>query len=531
MLTAIQKTGIDFLLEQLRKLNSGNEPDPLPANADMGLSDCYKELLKFRDKEKQLPITEFINSLDLALVVEDKSGNIILSNEKYQQLLELKNNHTEIQHHKEIKPIRPKQITGRRAPADPNEKQTDQALLPEGSESIMVIGSRRYIRSRKVLKKIGYITSYSEITGFKKVEDELKSSKSNLRAAIDAANQAILLLDRQGRIVVANKSVSFYALLMGIKTRLTKGTNVFETLTEPYKTYIGAPFKRALKGEVLEFEREIPTAVGRLFFFATYAPVKANEKQVTGVVISFFDVTEKRKIQERSVELIRKRARMKEERVRLAALIQGQETERKRLARDIHDGLGQMLTAIRLQIEMADPVSLGMEEEESLKNIKNNIRNTIAEARRIAHDLMPSVLEDFGLSAALKLLINQYKKSSGIEIQFVESKKASAKTEQGHQLKIALYRIVQEALSNIVKHSGATQCMVALNHHIQNISLNIRDNGNNFTYPLKNGQGLGILSMKERAELLNGKFFIEAGEHNSCHIQVVIPIKPRYGKN
>ncbi len=530
---ATYKTALEFITAQIRRINLGEAPELLPPGSDTATKACYRELLKLTQQapeqlQESLSLSVF-DALETAIVAYNKKGNLIYRNKAYQRLYPtaLARKIQPGLHIGEVLEMLYQQGMAAASGMDKEEffRLRLDSFGKEETDVQVLIANKWYNRTTRVLPDGGSVTTITDISSVKRTEEQLRQSKANLRAAIDASNQAILLIDRSGNVVVANKTVNFYILLLGIQQKLNQGENIFEFLPQPYNALLKESFLRVLEGESIEFEREIDSRLGKLIFSVSYSPVRVHNGEISAVVISFFDVTEKRKIQDRSLELIRKRSKMKEERVRLAALIQGQETERKRLALDIHDGLGQMLTAIRLQIEMGDNARTGIKGE-ALKSIQHNIRNTIIEARRIAHDLMPSVLEDFGLSAALKLLINELNKKNKVVISYSEKNRSGRKINESHQLKITLYRIVQEALSNILKHSDATQCTISLVYHVQNVALQISDNGTKFKWPLKTGKGLGVISMKERTQLLKGKFFIEAGSQQNCIIQVVIPLKP-----
>jgi signal transduction histidine kinase len=228
-------------------------------------------------------------------------------------------------------------------------------------------------------------------------------------------------------------------------------------------------------------------------------------------------------LEERRIDLMQKNMQMKEERIRIAAVLTGQENERKRLSRELHDGIGQMLTAIKLKFEMIDYSTVNDPIlEEKLNDIKTNIRKTIFETRKISQDLMPSALEDFGFSSALRVLTEEFSLIKGIKVVFKDRK---LKNELPSEVRISLFRIVQEALANITKHSDAKKVTVEVAEADGVVSLFIKDNGT--TFRLEDiGKGLGINNMRERTELLNGLFIIKNTEENGCEISISIPLQP-----
>lgn len=209
---------------------------------------------------------------------------------------------------------------------------------------------------------------------------------------------------------------------------------------------------------------------------------------------------------------------------------QAQEEERRRIARELHDDLGQQLSALKFNIEVfEDTVATGDRKVRSkLKHIKQQIDNMIVAIRRISADLHPSALDDFGLVIAIKLLSKEFEKVHHITTTF-DSKDSQLERYDPH-VEIALYRIAQEALANVAKHARANSVTLQLTHRDNNVALTIEDNGKGIdAAKLKNGKGsghgLGLISMKERAEHLGGALRFESGPDEGTKIHVEIPLQ------
>lgn len=200
-----------------------------------------------------------------------------------------------------------------------------------------------------------------------------------------------------------------------------------------------------------------------------------------------------------------------------SALIEGQEKERERLARELHDGLGQMLTAIRLRI------GLLKEDTQSKKDIQKIIDDTISELRRISNNVMPAVLIDFGLEAGLKSLVDYSGKLYQLPIQLSYISypyKSIAKNK--FDITISLYRIAQEAINNAVKYSNMTRIDIYVEETEDELIMSIEDDGVGFDINKKNtGKGLG--NMSERAKLIDGKFQIESNSGGTS-ITICVPL-------
>ncbi|GAB3168072.1 ATP-binding protein [Telluribacter humicola] len=214
------------------------------------------------------------------------------------------------------------------------------------------------------------------------------------------------------------------------------------------------------------------------------------------------------------------------EKIRSAALLEGQEEERRRFARELHDGIGQMLTGVKLHAEKLKQVPFPEEKQRKrFEDLRELIQETIQTTRQVSFNLMPSVLSDFGLEAGLQLLSDQVARSSGLEIYFEgsgEDKRLPPAAE------IGLYRIVQEALHNAVKHARAKVIEVKLKRYKGKITLSIEDDGKGFNPREigKNGKegqiGSGIENMRTRASLLGGEMKLSSRPGKGTKILVII---------
>lgn len=198
-----------------------------------------------------------------------------------------------------------------------------------------------------------------------------------------------------------------------------------------------------------------------------------------------------------------------EQRIRSLAIIEAQENERRRISRELHDGLGQLLSAAKLNIGMIEfAQNQGKDRAgEIIKQIDTIISKAIVEARRIAHDLRPTTLDDFGLIPALRILCQEFSKLTGIKVKFQVSQlleRIEPKVE------IAIYRIIQESFNNISKYAEASDVSLDLYRKDNFVYVRVKDNGIGFDVEASNkskktGHGFGLLNMKERAELVGGK--------------------------
>ena len=205
---------------------------------------------------------------------------------------------------------------------------------------------------------------------------------------------------------------------------------------------------------------------------------------------------------------------------KVSSLIDGQEMERQRLSRDLHDSLGQSILAVKIKLEQAKSANIE-KNQQIINETLELIRNTIYEIRNISNDLMPPVLEAFGVEYGLKNLCKDTSANTGISISF---KCENIPESLDKKLQIYLYRISQEAINNITKHSQATEASIKITCVDNNIFLNIADNGKGFDSNKINIQGNGILNIKQRVELLKGECSLLTSIGKGTRISIKIPI-------
>ncbi len=199
------------------------------------------------------------------------------------------------------------------------------------------------------------------------------------------------------------------------------------------------------------------------------------------------------------------------------SLITGQENERKRLSRELHDGLGPLLTGLKLTVQSAK-----MEPEEK-KQVKKLIDETITEIRRMTYNIMPQSLIDFGVGKALINLVDMVKKAGISDISFDNSLK-DEHSKINSDINICLFRVTQELINNTLKHANATKIRMSLTEFDDKICLYYADNGSGFD--IKNVKlGSGLRNLKERIEVFNGYLSI-VSQSTGTEVEVEIPLKP-----
>ena len=211
-----------------------------------------------------------------------------------------------------------------------------------------------------------------------------------------------------------------------------------------------------------------------------------------------------------------------------ARLVDVQEQERRTLARELHDEVGQALTAAKMDIGIALRAELEPRVRSALEEARDLSDQTLRSVRDMSQLLHPSALDDFGLPATLTAYLRNFAHRTGIRAQLAET----METRLAPDIEMCVYRIVQEALSNIARHSGATACTVSLNSGGGMLRLMIEDNGRGVGLPanrLSSGRGLGLIGMRERAQALGGTFNIKPRDGGGTIVMVALPLEAATG--
>ncbi|MFC4736946.1 sensor histidine kinase [Bacillus daqingensis] len=205
-------------------------------------------------------------------------------------------------------------------------------------------------------------------------------------------------------------------------------------------------------------------------------------------------------------------------------IIQAQEEERKRLSREIHDGPAQMMANVAIRSEIVERVldKQGIEQaRQEIRDMKSMVKDSLAEVRRIIYDLRPMALDDLGLLPTLGKYLKNVEERSGITI---ELRNMGREIRYPTDMEVAIFRFVQEAVNNAVKHADPTLIQVKLDVKDHLVTAVIRDNGRGFDLDKKKEGSFGLIGMKERINMLDGKISIDSKKGKGTLIIVQIPV-------
>ena len=360
--------------------------------------------------------------------------------------------------------------------------------------------------------------------------NRMEKSYNELREINFALDKATYLVktDPDGRIIYANDKYCYltkYAM-SELRNKLVFYNNmggresvIYDHIRDPQKK------QEVWQDEVFDYASD-----GTAFWLdVTLIPVFDNAGSLYQYLVIGNDITNRKNAERENRMLTEEKIRRHavEQRIKSYAIINGQEKERKRVAAEIHDGIGQMLTSLRMKLEQIEDRADTPDPEVVMVNTM--LSKLITETRRICSDLLPSVLEDFGLQSAIEDLVKTCTESDRKMEFLLESN--MRQTSLSRELEISVYRILQESLNNVIKHAQASRVEIYIDISGEYLNLMVKDNGKGFFF---DGQQLhlknlarkmnGIRGMKERAELLGGSFSISAEPGKGTIIQSEIPL-------
>ena len=345
------------------------------------------------------------------------------------------------------------------------------------------------------------------------IVEQLRVSEENYRQLFENANDAIWVHDRDGRIVVANKVCT---KLMGYTEQELIGMNVRGLLSPESLRAAREVRDKLLKGEVLEaYEQELVKKDGTVGVMKLASSlVTTRDGQVIGFKHIARDITEEKRMQDNL-------------RFYLQQITKAQEEERKRIARELHDDTTQELVALSRLLDTLGDGSERLSEQavERLDELQTRVDRIIRSVRRFSQDLRPSILDDLGLVAALESIADDLTEQHGIATQV---KVTGEQRRLSPEKELLLFRIAQEGLRNVWRHSQASTASVAVEFGQNKLRIVVQDNGKGFQLPMRLGDlaaagQLGLAGMHERAQLIGGTMTVESALGKGTTITATVP--------
>ena len=344
------------------------------------------------------------------------------------------------------------------------------------------------------------------------IESQLKQSENRYFSTVNSISDSVITVDRAYCISYMNPSaeaVTQWILRDAIGKSVMEVLNLRNDFTQekhvnPIQCSMGQGNLNRMPDDLVVIGQkglEIPIGESSL------SPLLDNKGNFIGLIIVFKNLTER---------IAHNKLVQEMERHQMAALIEGQERERARIAKDLHDGLGQMLNAIKMTVGMMNP------ELTDTVGLSRQLDEAIQESIRISENLLPAKLRDFGLATSLRSFCADIRKATHSQI-FFENHGTDFKMNQSQ--KVNFYRIAQEAVNNAIKHSDAKSISVQLNEEQDFIRLSVEDDGSGIlpSSSTSSRSRNGLVNMRDRANIMGGKFTIESDPHRGTMVIVEVP--------
>jgi PAS domain S-box-containing protein len=348
--------------------------------------------------------------------------------------------------------------------------------------------------------------------------DELQTAHRLTRDILAGAGEGIIVFDSSLRYAMWNR---FMEQVTGLPATDVLGHKPWELFPELRKIGIERLLERALRGELVRssdlFIRHRETG-RKAWAYGLFGPRRDAEGRIIGVIGLLRDVTERK---EREAELERSRERLRQHSAHLQS---GVEAERARIAREIHDELGARLTALRMGLSECAAELPDAENGSAarMKGIIDQVNEAIRTVRSIATRLRPSILDTFGLWEAIEWQAQEFEERTHIACSL--ALEADDITLSG-ECATAVFRIVQEALTNAARHAKATEVRIAAEYDDKRLVIEVRDNGQGISEAALNQRNtFGLVSMEERARIYGGNVVIGNAPGGGAAVVLALPL-------
>ncbi len=348
-----------------------------------------------------------------------------------------------------------------------------------------------------------YLALRTEVTEYKRIKDELRNSMNELydfKFALDESS-IVAITDRRGTITYVNDKfceISKY----NREELIGRDHNILNSGFHP-KDFFRSLWKTIGSGEVWKGEIKNKAKDGSYYWVdTTIVPFLDDDRKPYQYLAIRNEITERKRVEQELQQM-------------MTRLLHVQEEERKKVSRELHDGIGQSLYSLLITINR-----LGTETDHPLmEQLQSSVTELIEDIRGISWELRPSLLDDLGLMPALRSFFNRYSQHYGIKVEF----KSEISQRYDVLIETTIYRIVQEALTNVRKYAEVSEVFVTILKKEKKIQVFVRDEGKGYD-PNLSPKGVGLFSMEERAKAINGQLTINAKPGEGTEVILSIPI-------
>ena len=372
----------------------------------------------------------------------------------------------------------------------------------------------------------GMVIYFYDDTLRKETEAALQQSEKRFRDLIQNLGIGVVVQNEKGIVNISNKAAQ---VILGLPEDKIIGShsseNRWEVINEEGHSFpreehpaarvftTGKPVRDVVMGVIR------PLLGDRVWLLVNADPSFDQSGKIQSVVVSFLDITEQKRLSRELVE-----QEINKQKLLTQATIDGQEKERLEMGKELHDNIKQNLNTTRLYLEVAREKASGPVKE-MIEFSHRSLAGIIDKIRALSQSLVPPTLGDIGLVESIQDICDSLKRTHKFKIHFFHRHFI----EEGvpENMRLMLFRITQEQVNNIIRHSDAIIIQIKLESDAEYINLSIADNGKGFD-PANIKKGLGFTNIMNRASLFNGLVEIEAAKGKGCRLSVNIPLKPSH---
>ena len=395
-----------------------------------------------------------------------------------------------------------------RTPENPDVQMSYRVVRPDGSVIwLEKTAHALFDGDGKMVRTIGMV---ADVTERRRAEETLRESEEKFRNVFEDSGVGKVIVSTEGRFIAANKA--FCDCLGYVEDELLGKTVESITLSEDWPAFYKKLQQALIEKHGFKWaEKRCLHKSGRIVHTESSTSLILDRNGAPQYFVGeVLDVTKRKEALDALSGMTRK-------------LVEAQEQERTRIARELHDDVNQRLALLAVELEQLrdNPSRV----RSHVQELQKRITDIGTDIQSVAHDLHSSNLEYLGIAAAMRSWCKEFSGRQKLEIDFRHDARTPLPTEIG----MCLFRVLQEALHNAAKHSGVKGIRVQLREKPGEMHLVIVDSGRGFDIEaVKRGSGLGLTSMQERVRLVNGTIRIESRPMGGTTIHVLVPIDPKY---
>lgn len=352
-----------------------------------------------------------------------------------------------------------------------------------------------------------------DITERKLAEEALQKTEANLRTIFDTTDTIYSLLDDNFQVISFNQR-AFDFFKKELHRELKLNTDLVSYFPEKQRKEIYNTLKKVLAGEQVNYESNYKQKNGDVHcYHVRMFPISGNEGRGFGIMVAVSDITEKKLLEQKIMN-----QKVQEQKTMTRAVLNAQEKERNKIGQELHDNVNQILVGAKMYLGL-----IGNEKPVNEDLIKQSIKlidNAIDEIRSLTwKEVTPP--RKIGLKDIIQSLVENTNERSSVKTNFLYDTNSF---NINNDLKLNIYRIIQEAINNVLKHANASNVLVVVEAANKDIHIIVKDDGKGFDPSVTKTKGVGIANMLNRVESYNGNLTIDSNPENGCKIEITIPI-------